>query len=70
MASYDLRCCSCGSDFELFVQGFLKDENRVCPECGSSEVEQRFTGFLHGSRGGDLRTAAPSSGGCSHGGFG
>lgn len=45
MASYDLRCCSCGSDFEVFVLGFLKDEAKLCPDCGSREVEQRFTGF-------------------------
>jgi putative FmdB family regulatory protein len=45
MASYDLRCCTCGKDFEVFVLGFLKDESKVCPDCGSREVEQRFTGF-------------------------
>jgi hypothetical protein len=54
-------------DFELFVQGFLKDEQKVCPECGGREVEQRFTGFLTGSRGGE----GGSSTGCGHqGGFG
>ncbi|NLO28050.1 MAG: zinc ribbon domain-containing protein [Actinobacteria bacterium] len=45
MATYDLRCRSCGRDFEVFVLGFLKDETKVCPDCGSREVEQRFTGF-------------------------
>lgn len=45
MASYDLRCRSCGDDFEVFVLGFLKDDAKVCPKCGSREVEQRFTGF-------------------------
>jgi len=45
MASYDLRCRSCGKDFEVFVLGFLKDEAKVCPDCGSREVEQRITGF-------------------------
>jgi putative FmdB family regulatory protein len=45
MASYDLRCRECGHDFEVFVQGFLKPEAKVCPECQSREVEQRFTGF-------------------------
>jgi putative FmdB family regulatory protein len=66
MASYDLRCGACGQDFEVFVQGFLKDESKVCPECGSNEVEQRFTGFLCGSAGG----STSSAGGCgspSHG---
>jgi putative FmdB family regulatory protein len=45
MAGYDLRCRSCGKDFEVFVLGFLKDEAKVCPDCGSREVVQRFTGF-------------------------
>jgi putative FmdB family regulatory protein len=45
MASYDLKCRSCGNEFEVFVLGFLKDEAKVCPDCGGREVEQRFTGF-------------------------
>ena len=45
MAGYDLRCRTCGKDFEVFVLGFLKDEAKVCPDCGGHEVEQRFTGF-------------------------
>ena len=45
MASYDLKCRSCGKDFEVFVIGFLKDDAKVCPECGGREVDQRFTGF-------------------------
>lgn len=45
MASYDLKCRTCGQDFEVFLLGFLKDEAKVCPECGSQEVDQRFTGF-------------------------
>jgi putative FmdB family regulatory protein len=53
MASYDFRCRGCGSDFELFVQGFLKEEQRVCPECGSREIEQLITGFLRGSGAGE-----------------
>ncbi len=58
MASYDLVCDSCGHEFEVFRQGFLKDEDRVCPDCGSEDVSQKFTSFLS-SIGGS------SGGGCS-----
>jgi putative FmdB family regulatory protein len=67
---YDLRCRSCGEDFEVFCQGFIKDEAKVCPDCGSVDVEQRLTGgFLMG--GGRLSAASsgectPPPGGCSH----
>jgi putative FmdB family regulatory protein len=47
MASYDLKCGACGHDFEVYVQGFLKETCKVCPECGSKEVSQVYTGFLH-----------------------
>ncbi len=46
MPSYDLQCDSCGLRFEVFRQGFLRDEDRACAGCGSTEVEQRWTGFI------------------------
>jgi putative FmdB family regulatory protein len=51
--SYDLACEACDHRFEAFRQGFLRDEDRVCPECGAVEARQLFTGFV---------TARPSSG--------
>ena len=53
MPSYDLACEACDHRFEAFRQGFLRDEDRVCPECGAVEARQLFTGFV---------TARPSSG--------
>ena len=35
MPSYDLACEACDHPFEAFRQGFLRDEDRVCPECGA-----------------------------------
>jgi putative FmdB family regulatory protein len=46
MPTYDLQCSRCNLQFELFRQGFLRDEDRVCAGCGSPEVEQRWTGFV------------------------
>ena len=59
MASYDLVCDACGHDFEVFRQGFLKDEDRVCPECDSTDVRQKFTSFLKNIGG------SSSGGGCA-----
>lgn len=59
MASYDLVCDACGHDFEVFRQGFLRDEDRVCPDCGSFDVRQKFTSFLKNIGGGS------SGGGCA-----
>jgi putative FmdB family regulatory protein len=58
MATYDLICNVCGNGFEVFRQGFLKDGDRVCPECGSLDVRQKFSGFLRG-------LSTPLGGGCS-----
>ena len=46
MATYDLVCLECGHVFELFVQGFLKNEDRQCPSCGSFKTRQKFSPFL------------------------
>lgn len=72
MASYDLKCGGCGHQFEVFVQGFLKEQNRVCPDCGGTDVQQLFTGFMMGSMGGsDPVCASAPPGGCgSAHGFG
>ena len=67
MASYDLKCGACGRDFELYVQGFLKEDHKVCPDCGSRDVVQLFKTFLQGrasdsSGGSGSHTCAPSGG--------
>jgi putative FmdB family regulatory protein len=58
MASYDLICDDCGCAFEVFRQGFLRTDDRVCPECGSLDVRQKFSSFLSS-------IGASSGGGCS-----
>lgn len=46
MPTYDLVCDACEHGFETFRQGFLRDQDRVCPECGTTEVHQLITGFI------------------------
>lgn len=46
MPTYDLVCDRCEHGFETYRQGFLRDEDRVCPECGAREVRQLITGFI------------------------
>ena len=42
MPRYDLACTQCDHAFEAFRQGFLRDEDRVCPECGAADAKQLF----------------------------
>lgn len=67
MATYEMVCNTCDSTFELFRTGFLKDEDKVCPECKSTEVRQKFTSFLRNLGSG---SAGSSSCGPRIGGFG
>ncbi|MDH3227953.1 MAG: zinc ribbon domain-containing protein [Thermoleophilia bacterium] len=67
MPSYDLLCEACDQQFEVFRHGFLRDEDRACPDCDQTAT-QLFTGFV---------TARPSSsetpaagGGCCGGSCG
>lgn len=47
MAQYDFTCRSCDQTFEVFSTGFINDEQRHCPHCGSRDVQQRYSSFLH-----------------------
>ena len=68
MPTYDLACEGCEHHFDVFRQGFLRDEDRQCPECGAPEARQLFTGFVTArpSRG----AVATGGGGCCGGGCG
>ena len=72
MPTYDLACDACGHRFEAFRQGFLRREDRVCPECGSEDARQLFTGFVTArpSSGGGADMAGGSGGGCCGGACG
>ncbi len=47
-----MLCEGCDQKFEVFRHGFLREEDRACPDCDATAT-QLFTGFV---------TARPSSG--------
>ncbi len=73
MPTYDLACPACDTHFEAFRQGFLRDEDRVCPECGQAGARQLITGFITAkpARGAaaapTVTNFAPRGGGCCGG---
>lgn len=45
MPSYDLVCSNCGHAFEITLHRFITEEDKLCPECGSTKVEQQLSVF-------------------------
>lgn len=67
MPTYQFACDGCGKDFEFFLLRMLKDDDKVCPSCGSTKVRQVYRDFF-GYTG--HRVSSSSSGGsCGSGGF-
>jgi putative FmdB family regulatory protein len=67
--TYQLVCDDCGKDFEFFLTRFLKDSDKVCPNCGSTKVRQVYRDFFGFSLSGG-KDSDSGSGGCgSFGGF-
>ncbi len=68
-----MRCTGCADEFEVFRQGFLRDEDRSCPSCGAP-AEQRITGFVacrsSSQAAGAMAATAPGGGHSHHGGCG
>jgi len=63
MAIYDLKCDDCEHQFEKYVSGFLSDEDKVCPRCGSRKISQKFTSFFGSCGSGGTGGCAPPVGG-------
>ncbi len=61
MATYDLTCRSCDNVFEVFSMGFLKDDQKQCPACGSTDVQQKFTSFMCGGTSSSASSASAGS---------
>lgn len=65
MPTYDLECATCEHHFEVFRHGFLRDEDRSCPECSAPDATQRWTGgFLAVTSSRSDPSPAASGGGC------
>jgi putative FmdB family regulatory protein len=45
MPTYDLACKACGHTFEVALQRFITDDDKVCPNCSSKDVEQKMSQF-------------------------
>lgn len=63
MPIFEYACGKCGKVFEKLILGKTQQE-LVCPDCGSKQVEQKFSTFSSGST--ETRstpTCAPSAGG-------
>jgi len=46
--TYDLTCEACGHAYEKFITRVIRDEDLVCPECGSDRVKKGVGGgFLN-----------------------
>jgi putative FmdB family regulatory protein len=46
LSTYDLICTKCNHSYEVYRQGFPRDKDKACPECGSAETRQTFASFL------------------------
>jgi putative FmdB family regulatory protein len=68
MATYEFVCSECENEYEVYVQGFLKDQDRDCPKCGSANTRQKFSSFLRNLGGGGTDSGSCGTGRSS--GFG
>jgi putative FmdB family regulatory protein len=63
MPIFEYVCGKCGKVFEKLILG-KSQEPLVCPDCGSKQVEQKFSTFSSSSAGTrSAPTCAPSGGG-------
>jgi putative FmdB family regulatory protein len=62
MPTYELHCKECGHRFERFLMRLLKDADRVCPACGSTQVAPGVGGGFVASLSTTQTSCAPSGG--------
>jgi len=64
MPTYELRCKECGHEFDRFLMRLIREQDRVCPECGSTNVATGVGGGFV-ARVGITGSSCSSSGGFS-----
>jgi len=73
MPTYELACRECGQRFDKFLMRVLRNDDLVCPECGSTDVARGVGGGFLGSgtrtSGGVKDVAHASTTGCGASGF-
>jgi len=62
--TYDLTCEDCGFRFEQFLTRLIRQEDKVCPSCGSDRVKNGIGGGILG-----IGTTPSKSGSCSSSSF-
>lgn len=71
MPTYELSCRSCGERFDKFLPRLLRDDDLVCPICGSRDIQRGVGGGMLGSgtRGSRGASTSPTPRSCSSSGF-
>ncbi|GAB4275481.1 MAG: hypothetical protein Kow0056_05090 [Coriobacteriia bacterium] len=63
MPTYELTCDDCGERFERFLTRLLREQDKVCPSCGSRDVRTGVGGgFTAPPKRSEHTACAPSSG--------
>ncbi len=45
MPIFNYKCCKCGHSFDLFSKVGGASEDKICSECGSSDIEKNYANF-------------------------
>ena len=70
MPLYEYTCNKCNEDFMLLQPADIKSGETVCPSCGTTRIQKRFSTFASKMTGsadssGGGRSCPPSGCGCS-----
>jgi len=61
MPLFEYECAQCGEVTEVLESANAAEEH-VCPKCGSTKMEKRFSAFATGRSGGSCATGTGSGG--------